>query len=388
MTQLSTNLLSSLPFIPEDPVYGLQEVIKNDSRSEKLNLSIGVLPNFANFAKVNGTVATFSSVEQAATLVGIPPQGYLPLTGHAHTNALITKLLFGEHASHCVTSQTIGGTGAVHMLLHLFQRAGIKYVATQTPTWINHPKIIEALGLQFIGLDSYAPEQLEQLPPATLLLLQPTCHNPLGTRLSDTALHSIFQITEALKIPLLFDIAYLGFGRSLYDDTAAIRLALEYDQTIAVALSGSKSFGLYNSRIGWASVLTTQATKALVKRNFEFCARTHYSSPPSYGAFVVEKLLSDAVLTQQWAQELESVRNRLTYLRKSLCQLLEGKYGADPSGEGLFMLLHLSYEEVQKLQTKFAIYVGQEGMMTGRINLFAIHDIERLCYAINEVKKK
>lgn len=393
MTQLSQkspslHLFSSLPNLPEDPVYGFQQTIKSDPRRDKLNLTIGIIP------PPTGKRTNFSSVQEAANLVGMPFQTYLPLSGNQKTNSSISALLFEEQMlfasqKECVTIQTLGGTGAVHMLLSLFKQAGIRHVATVVPTWINHPKIIENLGLKFIDLPNYETTELKKLPPDTLVLLQPTCHNPLGSRLSQEGLHTIFKAAECMRLPLLFDIAYLGFGHSVHRDTEAVRMALEYDVILGIALSGSKSFGLYNSRIGWASLLTKRESADKVLRNFEFCARTHYSSPPAYGAEIVEKLLTSPPLRKKWEEELKGVSEKLTLLRMRLYHKIHSKYTLEPTGEGLFMLLPLTAFEIEELHKRFAIYVGQEGMMSGRINLAAIEDkdIERVAFALNEVRR-
>ena len=51
--------------------------------------------------------------------------------------------------------------------------------------------------------------------------------------------------------------------------------------------------------------------------------RANYSSPPTHGARIVEKVLTDATNLQQWKDELKDVAGRIIKMRSALREKLE-----------------------------------------------------------------
>jgi aspartate aminotransferase len=54
-------------------------------------------------------------------------------------------------------------------------------------------------------------------------------------------------------------------------------------------------------------------------------ARPFYSFPPIHGARLVDTVLSDSVLTDEWHQELKIMSGRIAEMRKGLVQNLQDK---------------------------------------------------------------
>ena len=119
--------------------------------------------------------------------------------------------------------------------------------------------------------------------------------------------------------------------------------------------------------------------------------RRNYSNPPAHGALVVERILSDEALTQQWLDELTQMRGRVNGMRSDLREALDSRgvqLNANGNGfieqqNGMFTMSGLTKEQVAKLKTEHAIYI----VGSGRINVAGITpaNIDRLCDAIAAV---
>ena len=98
-----------------DPILSLMERFKEDSRSDKVNLSIGLYYN------EEGIIPQLKAVAEAEARINAQPHGaslYLPMEGLNTYRHTIAPLLFG--ADHPVlqqqrvaTIQTLGGSGAL-----------------------------------------------------------------------------------------------------------------------------------------------------------------------------------------------------------------------------------------------------------------------------------
>ena len=97
------------------------------------------------------------------------------------------------------------------------------------------------------------------------------------------------------------DIAYQGFGDSLEDDAYGVRLLCENLPEVIIAASCSKNFGLYRERVGLAAIVCADSnTRKIAQGQIQSVARGIYSMPPSYGGALVDIILSDDALKQEW----------------------------------------------------------------------------------------
>jgi len=97
-----------------DPILGLTEAFIKDTRSEKVNLGVGVYQNGS------GNVPLLESVHKAESklVADAESKSYLPIDGLPEYNRLVQQLLLGADslvaAAGCaVTIQAVGGTGAL-----------------------------------------------------------------------------------------------------------------------------------------------------------------------------------------------------------------------------------------------------------------------------------
>ena len=93
-------------------------------------------------------------------------------------------------------------------------------------------------------------EDLKNLPPRSIVVLHACCHNPTGVDLQPEDWKQIVDVLRANDHVPFIDIAYQGFGDSIEEDAAAVRLFAESGMSFFVSSSFSKSFSLYGERVG------------------------------------------------------------------------------------------------------------------------------------------
>ena len=106
-----------------------------------------------------------------------------------------------------------------------------------------------------------------------------------------------------------FDIAFFGFSNGIREDLAGLITFCEIVDDLIIALSFSKSFALYNDRIGAFSILGSSKDAALnVNSHIRPLIRANYSNPPLAGAAVVTEILETPELYQMWVTEIGEIR--------------------------------------------------------------------------------
>ena len=181
----------------------------------------------------------------------------------------------------------------------------------------------------------------------------------------DTALT---VIKERELIPFM-DIAYQGFGKDMDSDAYAIRKAVEMGLPVFVSNSFSKNLSLYGERVGGLSVVCPSTDEAeRVFGQLNATVRRIYSSPPSHGGRVVDIVMNDEALHEQWVGEVYAMRDRIKAMRLKLKSVLEEKVpGRDfdylTEQNGMFSFTGLTPEQVEKLQSKYGIYMVSNSRM-------------------------
>lgn len=378
----------------EDQIFGLQTVFKNDTRLEKVNLTLGV------FVTEDGVIAPVLDVVKEAErflLDHEETKTYLPIDGDHVFVGETGKLIFGKHYSDRIYGmQTVGGTSALRILFEFFRREISHLASVSHPTWPNHLEIIHGLDYQ-VDQHSYGATFLDfehikthiaGLTKNTILLLQPSCHNPTGNDLNREQWETISDLCYEKKLIPFFDCAYQGLGRGFEEDVGPIRLFYERGHEMLVSYSFSKSMGLYNERVGAAYVVTKDCgDMEKLKRSLRMSIRTMYSNPPNHGAAVAKKILSDDGLKASWEGEVGRMRKRVQAIREILADLLTQKakkdhYGYIRTGHGFFAMLDLSKEAIQSLRDEKGIYLTKNG----RINLAGLNpsNIEYVAEAVSQ----
>ncbi len=372
-----------------DPILSLMERFLLDRRPHKINLSIGY------YYDENGQVPPFKAVAAASESLREAWRNaslYLPMEGLPAYRDGVQRLLFGYDAKateheRIATIQTVGGSGALRIgadfLKRHFPQSG---VWVSDPTWENHVGIFSAAGFDVNNYPYFDQrtrnvnaqamlETISGLPPRSILLLHPCCHNPTGADLTKSQWDQVIDIIEERHLIAFLDIAYQGFGEGLEEDAYAIRALAERDLPFLVANSFSKIFSLYGERVGGLSVFCENSASAeKVLGQLKYAVRCIYSSPPRHGAEIVTMILSDQALYANWTDELEGMRLRLLKMRTQLAQLLservpEQNFDYLVRQRGLFSYTGLATEQVERLQEEFGIYVLSSGRLcVGGIN--------------------
>ncbi|MCP3866231.1 MAG: aminotransferase class I/II-fold pyridoxal phosphate-dependent enzyme, partial [Aestuariibacter sp.] len=120
--------------------------------------------------------------------------------------------------------------------------------------------------------------------------------------------------------------------------------------------------GLYRERVGLAAIVCADSnTRKIAQGQIQSVARGIYSMPPSYGGALVDIILSDDALKQEWVNEVDEMRVRMRTLRELLVNKL-AEYGAQKDfsfvndQKGMFSFLCITPEQVQKMRNEHSVY--------------------------------
>lgn len=381
------SILSNVSMAPRDPILGLTEAFKADTRTDKVNLGVGV------YQGEDGKVPLLSCVRQAEkSLVAAPAaRGYLPIDGLAAYNQGVKALVFGdteEVASRVVTVQALGGTGGLRIGAEFLKNTLTEAkVLLSDPSWENHRALFTRAGFE-VGSYRYYDQaahgvdfeamlaDLAAAEPGTVVLLHACCHNPTGYDLTASQWAQVAQTVVSAGLVPFLDLAYQGFAAGLAEDRAAVELFTSLGIPVLVASSFSKNFSLYGERVGALSVVAADGEEASrVLSQLKVTIRTLYSNPPTHGAEVVAKVLGDPELRGLWEQELAGMRGRIRELRQALVAALvsagvESDFSFITDQVGMFSYSGLSKEQMQVLRSDHGVY----GTDAGRICVAALNN--------------
>ena len=377
---MSDSLFSRVGAVPDDPILSLTGKFLADPRSCKVNLGVGMYLN------EDGVTPVLDVVREAkeAILKDQQPHTYIPQTGLPLYDSLVQKLIFGSDSEivatkRAVTVQTLGGTGALKLGVDLMRSAcALTLGATSKPTWTNHNDILSLAGFKVTGYRYYNSEtktvdfeamreDLLALPEKTLVILHACCHNPTGYDLEPSQWEEVIEICRARNLVPFLDMAYQGFKAGLEEDAQTIRLFAKSGLSFLAASSFSKSFNLYGERVGALTVVTQSEDEALrVKSHLKRCARANYSNPPSFGARIVERVLSDTEKFAAWEKELACMRNRILKMRQALADEMlalgaKRDFSFVTRQAGMFSFTGFTPEQVDRLAEEFGIYAVRNG---------------------------
>ena len=386
-----------------DPILTLMERFKEDPRSDKVNLSIGLYYN------EDGIIPQLKAVADAEARLNAQPHGaslYLPMEGLNSYRHAIAPLLFG--ADHPVlqqqrvaTIQTLGGSGALKVGADFLKRYFPESsVWVSDPTWENHVAIFAGAGFEVSTYPWYDEATngvrfndllatLKTLPARSIVLLHPCCHNPTGADLTNEQWDAVIEILKARELIPFPDIAYQGFGAGMEEDAYAIRAIASAGLPALVSNSFSKIFSLYGERVGGLSVLCEDAEAAgRVLGQLKATVRRNYSSPPNFGAQVVAAVLNDEALKASWLVEVEEMRTRILAMRQELVKVLstempERNFDYLLNQRGMFSYTGLSAAQVDQLREEFGVYLIASGRMcVAGLNTQNVHRVAKAFAAV------
>ena len=380
---MSLPSLARIP-APPDPILGLAEAFRNDTRDGKINLSSGVFVDETGRTPVLDTV--IEAERRLAAAAGT--KLYRPIDGDQAYRDLVRNLVLGgDHeavaSGRALATQTPGGTGGLRVAADLLRQTGSgETLWMSEPTWPNHPQMFAAAGFKIRTypytdatgrrIDEAAMlEALGQASPGDIVLLHGACHNPTGVDPSPELWKRIGDLVDDRRLSPLVDLAYQGFGDGLREDAAGLMELVRPGAELLVSTSFSKTFSLYSERVGAMLVIARSAADAAaIQSHVKIAIRVNYSNPPAHGADIVRTVLADAELRPRWELELAAMRNRIKDNRRALVAALEarsipGDWGGIATQRGMFALLGLTLAQVARLRDENGVYVVGKG----RINV-------------------
>ena len=377
-------MFENLEAIAPDPILGVLAAFLADDNPQKIDLGVGVYRDEA------GDTPILECVRRAERVLldTQTTKTYLGPAGVAGFNSAMSERLFGAdseplNSGRVRTIQTPGGTGALRLAADLIRAARPdSTVWASDPTWANHLALFPAAGLSMQAYPYFDAaqsrlrfddmlESLNQREPGDTVLFHACCHNPCGVSPSPEQWVQVADICADRGVLPLVDIAYMGFERSLEDDTLIIRLLAERCPEMIVASSCSKNFAMYRERVGAVSILSQNAAKTEdVVSVLNSLSRKNYSMPPAHGPAVIDIILHSDELSSLWEQEVAGMRERINGLRSDLAQRtrdagLQRDFSFLEEQTGMFSFLGLSGEQVDRLADEFSIYT----VRSSRINL-------------------
>ncbi|MBL4806789.1 MAG: aspartate/tyrosine/aromatic aminotransferase [Rhodobacteraceae bacterium] len=392
-------MLEALKPQPQDKIMALMGMYKADTRTDKLDLGVGVYKDATGLTPIMRSVKS----AEARLLQNQKTKAYVGLLGDLTYNDAMRELILGDavDAARVAGAQTPGGTGAIHQLFELIKMAtpGAK-VWISTPSWPNHEAILKHLGMPIgkyryfdettCGVDFAAmKEDLAGAAMGDVVLLHGCCHNPTGANITVAEWAEITEVILAGGLVPMVDIAYQGFGDGLDADVEGLRLMAGKVPQMLIAASCSKNFGLYRDRVGVAFAIAADATQQeLSKGALASINRVNYSFAPDHGAAVVSIIMNDADLRADWMSELEEMRLNMLSLRTGLADALRRATNSDrfdfiAHHRGMFSRLGLTVEQVEILRVEYGIYMVSDS----RVNIAGLpaDDMDKLAKAIASV---
>lgn len=398
------SFFDTVELVPEDPILGMPILFNADKHSNKVNLGIGA---YADSEGKPYILTTVRDVEKGI-IASETSKEYLPIEGGADFLRGSLDLVFGPNhprvaAGEVFAAQGIGGTGALRLGAEFLAQHISKIAFISDPSWPNHRAIFQRSGMRVEFYKYFDPvlhridfaglcASIKIMPPASVVVLQASCHNPTGVDLSLDQWKELSDLIKKQKIFPFFDLAYQGFGVDLDDDAKAVRYFAEQGHEMAVANSYSKNFGLYGERIGMLTIVTKNKEQAKsVGSQVKQIIRGIYSNPPLHGALIVGTILKDEKLKTAWKHELQSLRDRIIEMREALMSSLQAKsvdrdFTFLTKQKGIFSFSGLNKDQVIQLRDKYGVYM----ILNGRLNVAGLnpHNLDYVTEAILSVTGK
>ncbi|WP_095588564.1 aromatic amino acid transaminase [Actibacterium ureilyticum] len=378
-------MFSDLPTHPADKILALMQIFREDPRTDKIDLGVGVYKDATGHTPIMRAIKAAEKqlweVEDTKT--------YVALAGAPEFNDAMVALVLGDAVARdkVASIATPGGTGAVRLGFDLARMANPDVtVWVSNPTWGNHVSILNYLQIKNRPYRYFEPAtgtvdfdgmiaDLNGAAPGDVVLLHGCCHNPTGANLTADQWQAVIDTLLAKGLIPMIDIAYQGFGDGLEEDAAAVRLVASSVPETIIAASCSKNFGVYRERTGiLMAVAQDGGLKTLNQGNLNFLNRQTYSFPPDHGARLVSMVLTDPALRADWEAELEQVRTGMLDLRQQLAAELQRLTNSDRFDfigrhRGMFSMLGITPAQVDTLRNDHGIYViGDSRMNVAGLN--------------------
>jgi aspartate aminotransferase len=375
-------LFQQLKQLSADSILGLMAKYRADPSPSKVDLGVGV------YRDLSGNTPVLACVRRAeqAVLAAQTTKSYVAAAGREEFNTAVEEMVLGSaHAARrdrrARTVQTPGGCGALRVGAELIRAAdpGVT-VHVSDPTWGNHTPLLGGSGLRLERYPYYDAathqlhfdamlERLDRAAEGDVVLIHACCHNPTGADLDPAQWQALVQLMTRRRLVPFLDLAYQGFAVDLDADAAGVRLVAEQVPEALIAISYSKNLGLYRERTGALIVIGEDGTRADAMLSHVLqIARSIYSMPPDHGAAIAAHIFANPTRKGEWLEELTAMRTRIADMRGLLAQQLrkvtgDGTFDFIRAQRGMFSLLGVSAQAVERLRDKHHIYMTSDSRM-------------------------
>jgi len=337
---------------------------------------------------------------------------YLPVLGLDSFSKGATSMLLGENSKaisegRAFGAQALSGTGALRNGAEFLNRInGFSTCYYSSPTWGNHGLIFKNAGFKDLrqyrywnasqkGLDFEGMKaDLEEAPENAVIILHACAHNPTGVDPTKEQWKELAELIKRKKLFPFFDCAYQGFASgSLDTDAWSVRFFVEQGFELFCSQSFSKNFGLYNERAGNLTVVLSSPGQQVenFKSQMTLIIRAMYSNPPAHGSRIVDTVMKDPVLYQEWKDCIKVMATRIISMRAGLRARLEalgtpGTWDHITSQIGMFSYTGLNQQQCEYLVKEKHIYL----LKSGRISMCGVTpgNIDYVAQSINEAVVK
>jgi len=396
---------ASVPMGPPDAIIGITEAFKKCEDPNRMNLGVGA------YRDDEGKPWVLPSVRKAEEKIFARnlDKEYLPIVGHAGFRAEAAKLAFADAGNvvpdgRYANTQTISGTGALRVgTEYLAKFHANKDIYLPNPSWGNHNPICRDAGLNVKQYSYYQAdgcklnfeamlEDISNMPAKSIIMLHACAHNPTGVDPTPEQWREICEVVMKQDLLPFFDMAYQGFASGDVDDDAfALRHFVSKGHNVVLAQSFAKNFGLYGERVGAFTVVCADAEEASrVESQIKILIRPMYSNPPFPGARIVNEILTDPELLNDWTGDVKTMANRIITMRSELTAGLEANGSSHDWSHisnqiGMFCFTGMNKEQVINLRDKHSVFMT----LDGRISVAGISskNVGYLADAIHDVTK-
>ncbi|CAO3627631.1 unnamed protein product [Mucor hiemalis] len=401
----TVSVFQEVPQAPPDAIFNLTAQYKADTDPKKINIGVGAFRTDALKPYILPVVRKAETILYNDETLD---HEYQPIAGQPSYTRAAAKLILGEDSpaikeERFAGVQTISGTGANHtgalFLSQFYKKSNKCYISN--PTWANHRSIFSLVGFdvqeypywnaETRGLDYERLLQcMREAQDGSVFVLHACAHNPTGVDPTQEQWKGIAQVMREKNHFPFFDCAYQGFASGDLDkDAWAVRYFVEQGFELFVCQSFAKNFGLYGERAGNLTIVAKSAEESKrVFSQFEKLNRSEISNPPAFGSRIVNIVLNDPALYQEWKENLQYMSNRIIDMRKALFGHLTelktpGTWNHITDQIGMFSFTGLNAKQVKVLKEKYHIYMTDNG----RVSMAGVSttNVEYLAKSIDDV---
>jgi len=406
-----TSRFSSVEAAPPIEVFQLSRDFQADPHPQKVSLGVGA------YRTNEGKPWVLPCVKKAEQKLADQVEKeeinheYLPVLGLDSFSAAATAMLMGgDHPAikegRAFGVQCLSGTGALRVGAEFLARIlGYKTFYFSDPTWGNHGLIFKNAGFTDVRKYRYwdanakafnfsgMMEDLENAPENSVVILHAVAHNPTGIDPTQDQWAKIADLIEKKNLFPFLDCAYQGFASGCLDtDAWTLRYFASRGFELFCSQSFAKNFGLYNERAGNLTILLKSPDLVdNFKSQMTLVVRAMYSNPPSHGARIVDTVLKDPALYQEWRDCIKIMADRIIAMRKGLRERLEkletpGTWNHITDQIGMFSFTGLTPEMCQFLVKEKHIYL----LKNGRVSMCGVTpgNLDYVAESICEAVKK